>query len=95
MSTTRLQERLLSCARVNGESGCWIWTGQISNTGYGRLTARDEQGRQRMQSAHFVSYEAFIGPVPQGMLVRQTCKNRLCFNPQHLEVFEVDGRNSS
>ena len=88
MGMTRTQERLLSSARKSNFSECWEWTGQISNSGYGRLNTRDAHGKMRMQSAHFVSYEAFVGPVPQDKLVRQTCSNRLCINPEHLEVFD-------
>jgi hypothetical protein len=88
MSLTRTQERLLRNASRNNESGCWNWNGQVSNSGYGRFKIRDEQGNIRMQSAHVVSYEAFVGPVPQDMLVKQCCNNRLCINPEHLEVFD-------
>ncbi|MCO6414434.1 MAG: hypothetical protein J5I92_16995 [Thiogranum sp.] len=88
MSLSRIQERLLTSVRKNNETGCWEWAGQISNSGYGRLKIRDENGDVRMQSAEHVSYEAFIGPVPRDMLIRQSCRNRLCVNPQHLEIFD-------
>jgi hypothetical protein len=89
MSMTRIRQRLLAAASRTGESGCWEWTGQISNSGYGRLQVRDAHGVIGMQSAHNLSYEAFIGPVPGGMAVRQTCGNRRCINPEHLELFAV------
>jgi hypothetical protein len=41
-----------------------------------------------MQSAQQASYEAFIGPMPKGLLVMQRCHNRLCINPDHLELFD-------
>jgi hypothetical protein len=34
-----------------------------------------------MRSAQHISYEAFIGSVEKGILVMQTCRNRLCINP--------------
>ena len=52
---------------------------------------RDADGVNRVKSAEFASYEAFVGPVPAGMLVRQTCSNRLCINPDHLEIFDPAG----
>jgi hypothetical protein len=94
MSATRLQERLLGCVSGSSESSCWNWTGQISNTGYGRCQVRDGQGNIRILSAQQASYEAFAGPLPEGMLVRQTCNNRLCINPGHLEVFDASGSDS-
>ena len=90
MSRSRLRQRLLMSISNNTDSGCWEWTGQISNTGSGRLKIRDEYGDLCMQSAQHISYEAFIGPVASGMLVMQTCRNRLCINPEHLET--VDAR---
>jgi len=41
-----------------------------------------------MESAHRASYMTFVGPIPDGAFVRQSCSNRLCINPEHLEVLE-------
>lgn len=46
-----------------------------------------------MQSAQYVSYEAFVGPASEGMPVRQSCNNRLCVNPQHLQLFDPAKRH--
>ena len=91
MKIPRLQQRVLMYSLKNADSGCWEWTGQLSNSGYGRLKIRDRHGDVCMQSALHVSYEAFIGPVVDGMLVIQTCNNRLCVNPEHLEVRDPAG----
>ena len=88
MSMTRVQQRLLQYTAKNSDNDCWQWTGQISNSGYGRLKVKNHHGELCMQSAQQVSYEAFIGPLPDGMLVTQTCNNRLCINPEHLELFD-------
>lgn len=81
------RERILGTVARHPDTGCWLWRGQISNSGYGRVMIRKETGN-KIESAHFASYEAFVAPLPQGSLVRQTCGNRLCVNPDHLEVFQ-------
>jgi hypothetical protein len=85
---TSVQQRLLMHAARNAATGCWNWSGQVSNSGHGRTKVRAADGTVRMQSAEDASYEAFIGPVPVGKLVRQRCNNPLCINPEHLELFD-------
>jgi hypothetical protein len=86
MIESRAAQRLLNSIHTNADSGCWEWIGQISNSGYGRTAVRAADGGTRLESAHRVSYEVFVGSVPEGMRVRQTCQNRLCINPEHLEL---------
>lgn len=66
--------------KIDLETGCWLWTGNYIKDGYGHLKV---DGRNR--SAHTLSYEAFVGPVPDGLELDHTCKRRLCFSPLHLE----------
>lgn len=59
---------------------CLVWTGRINRNGYGRIY---HDGDERM--AHRVTYEAVIGPIPEGMLLDHRCRTRCCVNPAHLE----------
>ena len=63
--------------------GCHTWTGKIDPTnGYGRLW-----NIEGMPYAHRLAWTLAHGrKVPKGKLVRHTCDNTLCMNPDHLEV---------
>jgi hypothetical protein len=55
---------------------CWIWTGWISNRGYGYF---------RNGLAHRRAYELFKGEIPKGMTLDHLCRIRCCVNPDHLD----------
>jgi len=59
--------------------GCWFWTGCVMSNGYGGFTFN---GGTR--TAHKMSYHFYVGRVPQGLLLRHKCNNKLCVNPDHL-----------
>ncbi len=50
----------------------------------------DGYGGVRIQNkshyVHRVAHEAIIGPIPSGFEVDHLCRNRKCYNPEHLEA---------
>lgn len=81
----RTRERIRQSIVQHPDTNCWLWIGQVSNSGYGRIKLRDQDGTF-MESAHRASYGAFIGTIPRDGIVRQSCGNRLCVNPDHLDL---------
>jgi hypothetical protein len=67
-------------AKVTKTEGCWLFTGQIDRGGYGLFWYED-----RLRGAHRVSYELYVGPIPDGLHLDHLCRNRACVNPAHLE----------
>ena len=64
-------------------SGCWIWEGTRERKGYGRLGRGHSSGQLL---AHRASYELFVGPIPDGMMVLHRCDIPSCVNPEHLFI---------
>lgn len=77
-----LAERLLERV-VKTPSGCWEYTGTLNHKGYGEICEGGAHGRTKR--AHRVSYELFVGPIPTGKLIRHSCHNPPCVNPDHLK----------
>jgi hypothetical protein len=73
--------------KVKRGPGCWQWQGKPMDTGYGGIRFG---GKNR--TAHRVSYELNTGPIPAGMQIDHSCRNRLCVNPAHLRLV-TDGQN--
>ncbi len=90
MNTERLKQKLQANINNLDDSACWIWKGQISNSGRGRITIKDSKtGFNKVVSAETASYLAFKGELDEGELVKQQCGNRLCINPDHLELLNL------
>ena len=62
-------------------SGCWLWMGTVSRSGYGSVSVNGE-----MKLAHRVAYEMQNGPIPASLELDHKCRVRCCVNPAHLEA---------
>ena len=61
--------------------GCWIWT---RGTRKGYAVRRD--GTNKSAGVHRLNWEAFNGPVPDGLVMDHLCRVKCCVNPDHLEA---------
>jgi hypothetical protein len=59
---------------------CWVWLGAPSTSGYGYFWFD-----RKKRLAHRFSYELFVGPIPESLVIDHLCRNRMCLRPTHLE----------
>lgn len=87
-----VEQRIRENIAIDAESGCWLWQLGTDGDGYGHMKVAG-----KTVHSYRASYEAFVGPIPDGLQIdhvchtRDTscpagkCKHRLCVNPEHLE----------
>lgn len=80
----RLEENIfmLPC-----DPGCWIWTGATvvlprSRYEYGVLNIK-VKGKWKTERVSRLSYQVYIGPIPEGKGVCHHCDTPLCIRPDH------------
>lgn len=81
-------ERLLEKRTITA-TGCWEWQGPFTKNGYGVTTAGSRRSKDYV---HRISFKEFVGQIPDDLEIDHLCRNRRCFNPQHLEL--VDRRTN-
>jgi hypothetical protein len=73
-------EKLMDRVMPEPNSGCWLWTGALTN-GYGIA----DPGKGHSRRVHRIFYAHFVGEIPDGLCLDHLCRVRCCVNPAHLE----------
>lgn len=74
-----LEDRFWNYVDKDAGGGCWEWTKKRMESGYGMTSEL-----RKTLLAHRVAYELSKGPIPEGLVVRHSCDNPPCCNPDHL-----------
>jgi hypothetical protein len=81
-----LQEKLWDRILPEPNSGCWLWDGGVSRTGYGFVYLGGGRANYAQVSVHRLVYEQLVGPISEGLVIDHKCRTRRCCNPDHLEA---------
>lgn len=74
-----LRERFFKYLSIT--TSCWLWAGAVNKAGYGIIAYK-----RNCYLAHRVSFEMFVGPIPQGLQLDHLCRVHNCVNPDHLDI---------
>jgi len=80
-----IRQRIRSNVKVCEIHGCWIWQGSDSGTGRGGGYARMRLHGYTV-AVHRVMFINEYGFVPPKKQIDHVCENRMCVNPDHLEM---------
>lgn len=69
----------ISYGKQDNMNTCIMWKGALHGKGYGHFRIG-----QRIEKAHRIAYELFVGEIPDGLLVCHRCDTPGCVNPLHL-----------
>jgi hypothetical protein len=74
---------------VDEKTECRVWTGhrvgKADGKGYGGIVLSEPDKRTKWR-VHRLMWEIHHGDIPEGLLVRHFCHNRLCINIDHLGI---------
>lgn len=74
-----LEERIEKYSMPVTESGCVLWTGNLSSEGYGRINIDG-----KIVYIHRIVYALCSGAIPEGLFICHKCDVTCCINPNHL-----------
>lgn len=78
-------QRIEEKSSLEPNSGCWLWEGQLTSRGYGKIWIGSRtDGSRRCAVAHRAAYEAARAVSLDGRLALHSCDNPLCVNPDHI-----------
>lgn len=78
----RLPHRFWDRIKIDGETGCWLWTAARNKAGYGIFWVSGD----RTRLAHRVAYQTLVGDIAPQLHCDHLCRTHQCVNPNHIEA---------
>lgn len=73
-------------AKSQANDDCWEWLGTRFNTGYGAIRLGTvAAGTANTYLTHRVAYQILVVDLPKELKLDHLCRNRICWNPGHLD----------
>lgn len=79
-----IASRLAARCTEDAESGCWVWTGSLDRSGYGKIKIN-----RVVTGTHRAAWLSYRGSLPDGLVIDHLCRTRACANPWHMEPVTV------
>ena len=84
------EEAIFANTTPEPNSGCLLWIGALSSSGYGTVRASGKRAY-----AHRYVWEQQHGFIPKGMDVDHACRTRACVNGDHLRLATRSQNNAN
>lgn len=85
-----MRQHLLDNKVVNEQTSCWEWTNAFRSRDCRRKTKTLWYPvityKNKKYNAHRLAYLTLVGPIAEGLVVRHSCHNPICINPDHLSL---------
>lgn len=88
----KAQARFLR-AIVFSETGCHVWQKSCDDQGYPQMGY--SFSGPKTQKAHLIAWRWAYGPVPFGAMLKRTCAESRCVNPQHFRVADLEEQTAA
>ncbi len=81
----KIFDKIMLRVVINHNTGCWEWQGPTSGKGRGGGYGRMSLDGQTV-AVHIVMFTIFFGYIPGKKQIDHKCNNRICCNPDHLQM---------
>lgn len=72
-------------AKVSEDGDCWVWSGATTGAKDYGIISLPPDSPHSSRLVHRISYEFFVGEIPDGLTIDHSCENKRCVNPAHLD----------